>query len=201
MEHALVLSFISCSVGGTRANLFIRGLWGEQWAFPCPVSQEGGWLRLVIILVCTGHLFCSLQLLPLLQEDPECCPHSELSWTETLYVTMYLESSSADFITTITKDHLTVNAGSLLLWINVINLSSIDVFSLCISSSLINKWRVKSLFCMLWYIPALLVLDKHSDTSLYAEIYDGATVWERRGKRGFCWDVQIKKQGLTEKWE
>lgn len=54
---------------------------------------------------------------------------------------------------------------------------------------------------MLWYIPALLVLDKHNDTSLYPEIYDGVTVWERRGRRGFCWDVQIKEQGLTEKWE
>lgn len=184
MEPALVLSFISCSVGGTRTNLFISvvGECGGLSPAWCHRREDGlGWWK------------CWTS--PRAPATPLGGPQA-LSWAETLYIAMCFESSSADFITTITKDHLTVNAGPLLLWINVINLSSTGVFSPCISSSLINKWRVKSLFCMLWYIPALLVLDKHSDTSLYAEIYDGAAVWERRGNERLLLRYADKSAGL-----
>lgn len=69
---------------------------------------------------------------------------------------------------------------------SVINLSSIDVFSLCISSRLINKRRVKSSLCMLRCIPALLDLDKQSDTSLYCERFMKEPQRGREGEREAC---------------
>lgn len=53
MEHELVLSFISCSVGGKRTNLFIRGLLGRVVGFPLP-GVTGG--RVALAGDNAGHL-------------------------------------------------------------------------------------------------------------------------------------------------